>query len=166
MRKWLIPIAVTCAVILIGIAVCIIASGIGLFSFARSLPTIAATPVLSIGKNYWVNAIIPPPGPLAGLVTRDANVYNKPGNPISDPSITIVAIVPNTTEVNLVAIKQNWCYVRGVYNPMSGINIPTPEPPMPTLDFTKSFEGWIECDRLLDYQPTPYPTPNSTPQAP
>jgi hypothetical protein len=166
MRKWLIPLGVTCAVVIAVAALCAIASTFGLFQLAQSLPTTAPTPALTAGKTYWVNAVIPPLGLPAGLVVRDAEIYNKPGNPIADPSVTIIAMVPDATELTLTAVQTNWCYVRGTYNFMAGIYIPTPEPPMPTPDFTKPFQGWIECNRLLDYAPTPYPTPNMTPQAP
>ncbi len=166
MRKWLVPLGVTCAVVIVGVTICIIITSLGLFRVAQALPTLAPTPALITGGNYWVNALIPPLGLPSGLVDRYAYVYNKPGSPVTDPSITIIAAIPNATQLTLVAIKQNWCYVRGTYNFMNGINISTPEPPMPTPDFTRPFEGWIECNRLLNYEPTPYPTPNPTPQAP
>jgi hypothetical protein len=166
MRKWLVPLSVTCAVVIVGVAICAIAAFLGIFRLAQALPTPAPTSVLTIGRNYWVNALVPPPGMPAGLVDRYANVYNKPGSPITDPSVTIIAVISDATELTLTAVQADWCYVRGTYNFMSGINIPTPEPPMPTLDFTRPFEGWMECNRLLDYEPTPYPTPNQTPQAP
>ncbi|HEY9153271.1 MAG TPA: hypothetical protein VIN60_10330 [Anaerolineales bacterium] len=166
MKKWLIPLGITCGVILFGIIICVIVSSLGLFHLAQSLPTPAPTAALVIGHDYWVSALIPPLGMPAGLVLRYAELFNKPGNPINDPSVTLTAMIPDATELTLVATQQNWCYVRGTYNFMQGINIPTLAPPMPTPDFTKPFEGWMECNRLLDYAPTPYPTPNSTPQPP
>ncbi len=166
MRKWLIPLGISCIVIIVGVAICVIAASLGIFRLAQSLPTPAPTAALIIGRNYWVNALIPPPGMPAGLVISNADVYNKPGNPITDPSVAIIAVVPDTTELTLMAVQADWCYVQGIYNFMSGISIPTPEPPMPTPDFTRPIEGWMECSRLLDYKPTPYPTPNQTPQAP
>lgn len=157
MRKWLVPLGVTCAVVIVGVAVCLLATSLGIFRIAQSLPTPAPTAILTIGRNYWVNALLPPLGMPAGLVIPNANVYNKPGNPITDPSVTIIAVVPDATELTLTAVQTNWCYVSGIYYPLRQAGI---------TDYSQPVEGWMECNRLLDYEPTPYPTPNQTPQAP
>lgn len=150
MRKWLVPLGVTCVAIIVGVVICVIAASIGLFRLAQTLPTPAPTPVLTVGKSYWVSALIPPKGLPAGLVLPSADIYNKPGNSITDPSVTVVAVVPDATELTLAAVQADWCYMKGRYY----------------SDYSKSVEGWLKCNRLLDYEPTPYPTPNKTPQAP
>ena len=44
--------------------------------------------------------------------------------------------------------RDGWCYVET------------------TNIFGRRVEGWLECNRLLDYEPTPIPTPNLTPEKP
>jgi len=107
MRKWLIPLGITCAVVIIGAAICVIAVSLGIFRLVQALPTPAPTPELTIGKNYWVNALIPPPGLPAGLVMPNADIYNKPGNSLTDPSVTVIAVVPDATELTLTAVQSN-----------------------------------------------------------
>jgi len=157
MRKWLVPLSVTCGIFLVGGVICLVATSLGLFRFAESLPTPAPTPVLIAGRSYWVNALISPIGLPAGLVIPYADVYNKPGSPIADPSITIVAVVPDATELYLTAVEGDWCYVEGTYLPLRQTG---------TTDYSLPVSGWMSCSRLLDYEPTPYPTPNPTPQVP
>ena len=156
-KKWLIPLGIACTSVIVGVIVCAVVASLGFFRLAQTLPTPAPTLVLTVGKGYWVNALIPPQGLLAGLVLRNADVYNKPGNPITDPSVTIIAVIPDATELTLKAVQANWCYVEGTYYPFRELGI---------TDYSQSIEGWMECNRLLDYAPTPYPTPDKTPQAP
>lgn len=152
LKKWLVPLCVT--YMLVVLCVCVIGACYGIFRLVQSLPTPVPTIVLKTGNNYWVGALIPPKGLPAGLVLRYADIYNKPGHSLTDPSVTIIATVPDTTELTLVAIQKDWCYVKGTYY-MSGIE-----------SHGEQVEGWMECNRLLDYKPTPYPTPNLTPQTP
>jgi hypothetical protein len=77
-----------------------------------------------------------------------AQLFNKPGSVIDDPSITIVAILDDATPVKLASIQKEWCYVEA------------------TDRFNNHVEGWMNCVQLLDYEPTPFPTPNLTPQKP
>jgi hypothetical protein len=79
---------------------------------------------------------------------RSADLYNKPGNSISDPTVTIVAVIGEATVVKLVGMQEEWCYIEA------------------TNQFGQGVEGWLRCDRLLDYEPTPFPTPDLTPQRP
>ena len=148
--KRTIPLAV-----IIGIFVCValcaaslIVGVIGLGRFADTLPTPQPHPTLVVGETYWVGALLPPPGLPSGLVLRYADLYNKPGDSINDPSITIVAVVNDATPVTLTGIQESWCYVEA------------------TNEFGNQVEGWMNCDRLLDYEPTPFPTLNLTPQSP
>jgi hypothetical protein len=151
-RKW----AVTCPAIIgllviVGIA-CLVISIIVLDRIVTVLPTPQPKPILEIGRTYWIGAFIPPPGIPSGLVISNIYVYNKPGNSLTDPSVTIVAVLPDSTEVTLIGLQDEWCFIEGLYSLFE--------------DYQKNVEGWIDCDRLLDYKPTPYPTPNLTPERP
>jgi len=137
----LVLVAVLCAVAVIG-------GFIGLGQLAESLPTSPPRPTLVVGETYWIGAIVPPPGLPAGLVVRYANLQNKPGSTIKDPGVTIVAMLDDATEVKLTGIRDDWCYVET------------------SNEFGRHVEGWLECNRLLDYRPTPVPTPNLTPEKP
>jgi hypothetical protein len=120
----------------------------GLNRVAKNLPTIRPRTTLTIGQTYWVGAIIPPLGLPSGMVLRYANLYNKPGYMTTDPSITVVSTLSDSIPVKLNGMQENWYYVEA------------------TNQFGENVEGWLNCDQLLDYQPTPYPTPNRRPQRP
>jgi hypothetical protein len=149
-RTWILGCGIIGVLLVLSVAVCVLAGGlglVGLVQFAESLPTPRPTPVLTIGEIYWIGALLPPPG-LDGLVVRSAELYNKPGNSISDPSVTIVMFLNDATPVKLAGSRGEWCYVEA------------------TNEFGQDVEGWLRCNRLLDYEPTPVPTPNRTPEPP
>jgi len=129
-------------------AVIVIVGFVGLGRLAESLPTLPPRPTLVIGETYWTGAIMPPRGLPAGLVMRWTDLQNKPGSTIKDPSVTIITMLDDATRVELTGIRDGWCYVET------------------TNMFGRPVEGWLKCNRLLDYRPTPIPTPNLTPEKP
>ena len=151
MRRWALPCGLIAGLLALMAVLCVVAlitGFIGLGRLAESLPTPLPRPTLVVGETYWIGALLPPPGLPAGLVMPSANLYNKPGSSISDPSVTIVAVLDDTTPVKLTGIRDEWCYVEA------------------TNQLGQHVEGWLRCDRLLDYEPTPVPTPNLTPEKP
>lgn len=120
----------------------------GLDRLVESLPTPQPRPTLTVGETYWIGALLPSPGLPAGLIMRSADLYNKPGSSITDPSVTIVAVLEDATPVKLIGIRDEWCYVEAAD------------------ELGQHVEGWLRCSRLLDYEPTPVPTPNLTPEKP
>jgi len=155
--KWPIILVLGCLAVVLAVAGCLVLSSLGVIQLAKQLPTARPTPSLVVGQTYWVGAVLPPEGFLSGLVIRDALIYNKPGSSLSDPSIAIVADVPDATALTLSGIQDEYCYVEGEYFPLRDTGI---------TDYSQKADGWIDCSRLLDYEPTPYPTPNLTPQQP
>jgi hypothetical protein len=151
MRRWALPCGLIAGLLVLVVVLCaliLIAGIVGLGRLAESLPTPPPRPTLIVGETYWIGAVLPPPGLPAGLAMPHANLYNKPGSGISDPSVTIVAVLNDATPVRLTGIRDEWCYVEA------------PD------QFGQHVEGWLHCDRLLDYEPTPFPTPNLTPEKP
>ena len=154
---WLVLLGLGCLAVVLAAAACLALSSAGVVELARQIPTPPPTPRLAVGQTYWVNAVLPPEGLLSGLVDRHALIYNKPGSSLSDPSITIVADVPDATALTLAGVQDGYCYVEGEYFPLKEFGI---------TDYKQKADGWIDCGRLLDYEPTPYPTPDRTPQPP
>jgi hypothetical protein len=152
-RSWLILLGLGCLAVVLAAVACLALSSAGIVELARGLPTAMPTAQLVIGHTYWVGALLPPAGLPSGLVLRDVDVFNKPGSSLSDPSITIVDVVPDATPLTLAGMQDSYCYIEGEYR-------------SPVTDNVRQVQGWIDCGRLLDYQPTPYPTPNRTPQQP
>jgi hypothetical protein len=97
------------------------------------------TPELVEGNTYWIKA---------PLVFHDVSLYTKPKKGILDTEPVICGVLDNATEVKLVGKEGDWCYIEGVGS------------------FGTRQEGWVDCIVLLNYQPTPLPTPNLTPQHP
>jgi hypothetical protein len=148
MRRWILGCGIVGGLLAITLVVCIVTGLIGLSRVSESLPTPRPRPTLTIGETYWIGALVPPPGIFGGLVVRDATLCNKPGDPISDASVTIITFLSNATPVKLIGIRDEWCYIGA------------------TDEYGQHFEGWTDCERLLDYEPTPMPTPNPTPERP
>ncbi len=148
MRKWVLGCIIVGGLLAIAVVVCLAAGLFGLARVAQSLPTPKPTPILTIGKTYWIGALMPPAGVLEGLVIRDVTLQNKPGSTISDPSITVTGFLGDATPVKLTGTRDEWCYIEALNQ------------------FGKQVEGWLQCNRLLDYEPTPMPTPNLTPERP
>src|SRR5574341_956819 len=150
-RRRSLTCGIVAGLIVLGIVVCAVALIVGFIAlgrFAQTLPTPQPRPTLIVGENYWIGALLPPPGLPEGLVMRSAVLYNKPASSINDPSVTIVAVLNDATPVKLTGIQNEWCYVEA------------------TNQLGQHVEGWLQCDRLLDYEPTPFPTPNLTPVKP
>jgi len=156
MKKILVVILIIFVLIIICSLICIGVSSLGVISLIGAIPTPEPTLALTAGNEYWIEAIIPRNSLFSGLVVTNATIYNKPGNILSDPSITIIAFIPDATKVTLLRQQGNWCYVSGKYSPLREYGINTIE----------TFEGWMDCSQLINYEPTPYPTPNRTPQPP
>jgi len=135
----------TCGLVASGLAIlCVVAAIAGLVGLGRlaeSLPTPSPQPTLIVGETYWTGAP-------AGLVVRWTDLQNKPGSVIGDLDVTIIAVLGDATEVELSGIRDGWCYVEA------------------PNEFGRPVEGWLKCNRLLDYRPTPIPTPNLTPEKP
>ncbi len=152
MRRWAVTCGIVAGLLILGAVICavaIITGFVELGQWINTLPTPEPRPTLIVGENYWVSALLLPPGLPAGLVLQSATLYNKPGSSISDPSVTIVGVLKDTTPVKLSGIRDDeWCYVEG------------------SDDFGDHVVGWMNCIQLLDYEPTPFPTPNLTPEKP
>ncbi|MBA7539596.1 hypothetical protein ES705_31876 [subsurface metagenome] len=101
------------------------------------------------GPTYWISSYWDPwLGP-----SEWVPIYNLPGEFLSNPSVAIIDYIPDATLVELIGVKDEYCYVEGFAHSIEGI------PDVP-------FEGWLNCDFLLTYKPTPIPTLNLTPQRP
>ena len=142
--------------IVAGLLVCGICgfAGVGgvirLGRFVESLPTPTRTPTLIEGGTYWLRAI-EGVGPLPGMYWLDLLSLPEHGG-----RSTIVAVVSDTSQVRLVKVSGEWCYVEVIDEYFRA----------PTSENENIEEGWIECDMLLDYRPTPVPGPIMTPQRP
>ncbi len=152
MRKWWtlgcgIVMGLLVLVVLM-VALCNLVGRAGM-RWAESLPTVPPKPTLTIGNTYWIGGLIPPAGLPQGLAIPDVAVYNKPGDPVFSPDVTIVWFLHDATPVTLAGIRDRWCYVEARDD-----------------EFDRNVEGWIDCDRLLGYEPTPIPTPDRTPERP
>lgn len=151
-NRWPIIIGVVLALGLIfACGVCVIAGvggGLaGLGRFVEALPTPVPKPTLVEGERYWLRGIPEPiPDYWINLLSLPEHVWGGKS--------TIVAVVSDSSEVRLVERREDWCYVEMTH-----------EYPREYVT-TQKKEGWVECHRLLDYQPTPLPTPVRTPQRP
>lgn len=119
-----------------------------IYKAIKALPTVPPTPELIEGNEYWLGGI--EFGPI-----RDYWV-NLRSLPSYGPDSTIVAVISDSSRVRLVRKQGNWCYVEVVDEYFRD----------PALVNDQVEEGWVECSRLLGYQPTPLPTPVLTPQRP
>ena len=149
MRKWWIlgcGIVVGLAVLVVlMVGVCNLVGRAGM-RWVGSLPTPPPKPTLTVGDTYWIGALVPPGG-LSLPIIRDVTVYNKPGDP-SSPDVTLIAFLHDATPVKLASIRDGRCYIEA------------------TGEYGQHVEGWVDCDRLLGYKPTPIPTPDRTPERP
>lgn len=149
--RWVHACGIVAVILILGVVGCTVVTGIGfgqLVQLVNKLPTPPPQPTLVVGETYWIGALQPPGGILEGLTTTYAIVNNKPGSSLDDPGITIVGILQDATPVTLIGIENEFCYIEA------------------TNEFNSPVEGWLSCSRLLDYQPTPFPTPNLTPERP
>jgi len=112
-----------------------------LSKLGEALPSPHPTPELVEGRRYWLEGLQLPGG---FLRTRWVDLLSLPQR---GGGSTITGVLENGSEVTLVGREGKWCYVEG--QGQYGIQ-----------------EGWLECDRLLDYKPTPFPTSVTTPQRP
>lgn len=111
-----------------------------------SEPTGTPKPDFAIGGQYWTSAYWDPwSGPSSWV-----DLLNKPSDDWSDPSVTIVGVLSDASPVTLIGIRADWCLVGGTEE----------------LFLRRYVEGWMHCDILLSYKPTPLPTPNLTPERP
>lgn len=101
-------------------------------------------PTFAIGARYWTSAY---EDPLLGI-SHIVPIFNKPSDDFNDPTVTVLDFLQDATPLTLIGMQSDWCYVKA----LSLIG--------------QSVEGWLRCKQLLEYQPTPLPTPNLTPQAP
>ena len=151
MRKRPVPCGLIIGLAFVGVLLCGAVLLVVLFKlgrFVESLPTPRPSPVLEVGKTYWIGAILPPPGLPAGLTLYYVDIQNKPRSSLNDPGITVIGVLKDATPVKLTGIQDKWCYIEA------------------TNEFGDPVEGWLDCDQLLDYQPTPFPTPDLTPVKP
>jgi len=133
--------ALLCAGLLIG-------GLIGLRRLTESLPTPPPRPTLTDGNDYWLEGI--ELGPIRSYWTDLLSL------PSHGADSTIVAVVSDSSRVRLVRRQADWCYVEVIDEYFRD----------PLLTNDRIEEGWVECSRLLGYQPTPLPTPILTPQRP
>lgn len=149
--KWLVVIGIVIGLLICGACAFVGMSGvISLGRFVESLPTPQPTPILVEGETYWLKAI-EGIGPLPGMYWIDLMSLPQHGG-----QSTIVAVVSDASQLRLVKVSGGWCYVEVIDEYFRD----------PTLKNEEIEEGWIECHRLLDYRPTPLPTPIMTPQRP
>lgn len=144
--------------VIVGLAVLIIVSCVclpsGFVASSLATPTPKPSVVLVIGKSYWVNMNTSPEG---ATTYTTPSLYDRPSSIFTNSATKIVQYLSEDTELVLIGWKSNWCYVRAnVY----------PDDEYSHSNQLETFEGWIECVRLLDVKPIPYPTPNMTPQSP
>ena len=122
------------------------------------IPSRTPTPSFVAGYSYWVGGDVEFYENWGGGRGESVDVYTKPGNSIHDPSSVLVGFIPVGLQVTFEGRESLWCYVT-TFDPFY-------------VDFGgygylhDPVEGWIECKYLLTYQPTPFPTPNMTPQRP
>ena len=147
MRKRGVTCLIVGGLVVVSVLACAVALFTGLERLAEVLPTPQPQPTFTVGETYWIGALLPVAPLPRSLVLRSADMYNKPGN-INDPDVRIIGVLGEGTEVKLRGIRGEWCYVEG------------------TSEFGRHIEGWLGCIRLLDYKPTPLPTPNLTPEQP
>lgn len=118
-------------------AVTLVAGVIGLGRLAESLPTPPPRPILIVGEIYWTSAMR-----FLGEDWIWTPLYSIPGGEVTYDSLK------DATPVLLIGIQDEWCYVEAMN------------------DWGREVEGWLLCRSLLNYQPTPIPTPNLTPKRP
>ena len=102
MKKFLVIILIIFGLIIICSFICLGISSIGVISLIGAIPTPEPTLALMAGNEYWIEAIISSNSLFSGLVDTNAALYNKPGNILSDPTITIIALIPDATKVKLL----------------------------------------------------------------
>lgn len=136
-------LAVVIAALAVPLAACC-----GVLEAVERLPTVAPTPELIEGNEYWLEGI--ELGPI-----RDYWI-NLLSLPEHSADSTIVAVVSDSSRVKLVAKREDWCYIEVVDEHFRDAILVNDEVE----------EGWIQCSRLLGYRPTPLPTPVRTPQRP
>ncbi len=145
--RWVVPCAVVAAVLLIGVIACVVASRVGLNRLLTSLTGRSSTVELVEGERYWVGALQPPLPFMENLSMPYATLLSEPGE-INPPDPTaLVGVLPNATPVTLKEVQDEWCRVEGTA-------------------FDERLEGWMQCSQLLDYEPTPVPMPDLTPEQP
>jgi len=150
-RQSSLPCIAIVGLVILGILLCgslLIGGLLGLGRLAESLPTPPPRPTLVEGNEYWLSGI--ELGPI-----RDywVDLLSLPNH---GPDSTIVAVVSDSSRVRLIRKQGGWCYIEVIEEYFRD----------PLLVNDKIEEGWVECSRLLDYQPTPLPTPVLTPQRP
>lgn len=116
-------------------------SAILLGKLGETLPTPRTRPELVEGRTYWLEGLELPGGLLR---SRWIDLYTLPRH---EEGSTIGGVLENGSEVVLIGQEGKWCYVEG-QGPYA------------------IEEGWIRCNRLLDYEPTPFPTRVRTPRRP
>jgi hypothetical protein len=147
--RWVVPCAVVAAVLLIGVIACVVASRVGLNRLLTSLTGRSSTVELVEGERYWVGAMQPPLPFMEGLSVPYATLLNEPGEvTAADPTTAFVGMLPDATPVTLKEVQDEWCRVEG------------------TDEWGDQIEGWMQCIQLLDYEPTPVPLPDLTPEQP
>jgi hypothetical protein len=151
MRKWWvlgcgIVVGLSVLVVLM-VGLCNLVGRAGM-RWVESLPAPAPKPSLVVGRTYWTAALMPPAPLSEGLVIPYVEVYNKPGDPFY-PDVTIVYFLHDATPVKLAGIRDRSCYIEARDD-----------------ELDHNVEGWVDCDRLLGYEPTPVPTPDRTPERP
>ena len=139
------PLLIVTTILLVAVQTCCCG---GIYKAIEGLPTVPPTPELIEGNEYWLGGI--ELGPIRLYWTDLLSLPNH------GPDSILVYVVSDSSRVRLVRKQDDWCYVEVVdeyfrHSP-------------PHSDKLK--EGWMECSRLLDYRPTPLPTPVLTPQRP
>jgi hypothetical protein len=147
--RWVVPCAVVAGVLLIGVIACVVASRMGFNRLLTSLPGRSSTVELVEGERYWVGAMQPPLPFMEGFSVPYATLLSEPGEvTAADPTTAFVGMLPDTTPVTLKEVQDEWCRVEG------------------TDEWGDQVEGWMQCNQLLDYEPTPVPLPDLTPELP
>ncbi|MBA7647462.1 hypothetical protein ES703_55234 [subsurface metagenome] len=96
---------------------------------------------LYLGNQFWLSAYDDPwSGPSSWVP-----IYNLPGESFSNPAVAPIDFIPDATLVTLIWAKDEYCYVEGFGPSIEGF----PGGPV---------AGWLSCDLLLTYEPTPIPT--------
>jgi hypothetical protein len=125
--------------------------GLGLLLVATS------TPNFRIGQTYWVNGVEPEGSLSQGMPNESTILYNKPSDNVGDSTVTWLFFIPAGEPVRVDGVEGRFCYVVGE-DPEAIAKVP--------FNGESFFEGWMTCKYLLSFQPTPFPTPNLTPQSP